>query len=173
MGGDIAAWCAQRGLTVTLQDQGMERIAPALQRAYAAWGKRIRDARELRNVMDRLIPDPDGHGARQADVVIEAIFEEPRSQARAAPGPRSEDQERRRAGDQHLQPADRRSAQPVLARPERLIGIHFFNPVARMPLVEVVAAEGSRPRSACNAASPLSGRSIACRCRSRARPAFW
>jgi 3-hydroxyacyl-CoA dehydrogenase/enoyl-CoA hydratase/3-hydroxybutyryl-CoA epimerase len=77
MGGDIAAWCAQRGLTVTLQDQGMERIAPALQRAYAAWGKRIRDARELRNVMDRLIPDPDGHGARQADVVIEAIFEKP------------------------------------------------------------------------------------------------
>jgi 3-hydroxyacyl-CoA dehydrogenase/enoyl-CoA hydratase/3-hydroxybutyryl-CoA epimerase len=41
MGGDIAAWCARRGLTVTLQDQGMERIAPALQRAYTAWGKRI------------------------------------------------------------------------------------------------------------------------------------
>ncbi|HCZ15041.1 MAG TPA: crotonase, partial [Candidatus Accumulibacter sp.] len=35
MGGDIAAWCALRGLTVTLQDQGIERIAPALQRAYA------------------------------------------------------------------------------------------------------------------------------------------
>jgi 3-hydroxyacyl-CoA dehydrogenase/enoyl-CoA hydratase/3-hydroxybutyryl-CoA epimerase len=76
MGGDIAAWCALRGLTVTLQDQGMERIAPALQRAYTAWRQRISDARELRNVMDRLIPDPDGHGARQADVVIEAIFED-------------------------------------------------------------------------------------------------
>jgi 3-hydroxyacyl-CoA dehydrogenase/enoyl-CoA hydratase/3-hydroxybutyryl-CoA epimerase len=60
MGGDIAAWCALRGLTVTLQDQGMERIAPALQRAYAAYRQRIRDPRELRNVMDRLIPDPKG-----------------------------------------------------------------------------------------------------------------
>jgi 3-hydroxyacyl-CoA dehydrogenase/enoyl-CoA hydratase/3-hydroxybutyryl-CoA epimerase len=63
MGGDIAAWCALRGLTVTLQDQGMERIAPALQRAYAAYAKRIRDPHELRNAMDRLIPDPEGHGA--------------------------------------------------------------------------------------------------------------
>lgn len=75
MGGDIAAWCALRGLTVTLQDQGIERIASALQRAFATYRQRLRDPRELRNVMDRLIPDPEGHGAHQADVVIEAIFE--------------------------------------------------------------------------------------------------
>ena len=144
MGGDIAAWCAQRGLTVTLQDQGMERIAPALQRAYAAWGKRIRDARELRNVMDRLIPDPDGHGARQADVVIEAIFE-----SLEAKHALLQDLEAKIRSDavlatntSSLRIEDLRSP---LARPERLIGIHFFNPVARMPLVEVVAAEGSDP----------------------------
>ena len=65
MGGDIAVWCALRGLTVTLQDQGMERIVPALRRAYAAWSKRIRDQLQLRDVMDRLIPDPEGHGASQ------------------------------------------------------------------------------------------------------------
>ncbi|MCM8595469.1 3-hydroxyacyl-CoA dehydrogenase NAD-binding domain-containing protein [Accumulibacter sp.] len=144
MGGDIAAWCAQRGLTVTLQDQGIERIAPALKRAYSVWGQRIRDERERRALIDRLIPDPEGHGARIADVVIEAI---------------SEDLEAKRALLARLDGEIRPDAvlatntsslsieelSPVLARPERLVGIHFFNPVARMPLVEVVSAEGTDP----------------------------
>jgi 3-hydroxyacyl-CoA dehydrogenase/enoyl-CoA hydratase/3-hydroxybutyryl-CoA epimerase len=144
MGGDIAAWCAQRGLTVTLQDQGMERIAPALQRAYAAWSRRVRDARELRKIMDRLIPDPEGHGARQADVVIEAIFED--TAAKQALLQQLEARIRPDAvlatNTSSLRIEDLRT---VLARPERLIGIHFFNPVARMPLVEVVAADGADP----------------------------
>jgi 3-hydroxyacyl-CoA dehydrogenase/enoyl-CoA hydratase/3-hydroxybutyryl-CoA epimerase len=76
MGGDIAAWCALRGLTVTLQDQGIEAIAAALQPRLCRLGQTHQRPRELRNVMDRLIPDPEGHGARQADVVIEAIFED-------------------------------------------------------------------------------------------------
>jgi 3-hydroxyacyl-CoA dehydrogenase/enoyl-CoA hydratase/3-hydroxybutyryl-CoA epimerase len=144
MGGDIAAWCALRGLTVTLQDQGMERIAPALQRAYAAWRRRVRDDRELRNIMDRLIPDPEGHGARQADVVIEAIFED--TGAKQALLQELEARIRPDAvlatNTSSLRIEDLRT---VLARPERLIGIHFFNPVAKMPLVEVVAAEGADP----------------------------
>ncbi|HRF12779.1 MAG: Fatty acid oxidation complex subunit alpha [Candidatus Accumulibacter phosphatis] len=144
MGGDIAAWCALRGLTVTLQDQGMERIAPALQRAYAAWRQRIKDPRELRKVMDRLIPDPEGYGARQADVVIEAIFE---------------DLDAKRGLLSKLEaviPPDAVLAtntsslriedlSTVLVRPQRLIGIHFFNPVAKMPLVEVVATAAADP----------------------------
>ena len=142
MGGDIAAWCALRGLTVTLQDQGIERIAPALQRAYAAWSRRIRDERELRRVLDRLIPDPDGNGARQADIVIEAIFEN--VGAKQALLQSLEAVIRPDAvlatNTSSLRLEDLRS---VLARPERLIGIHFFNPVSRMPLVEVVNAEGS------------------------------
>jgi len=142
MGGDIAAWCALRGLTVTLQDQGMARIAPALQRAYAAWRRRVRDDRELRNIMDRLIPDPEGHGACQADVVIEAIFED--TVAKQALLQELEARIRSDAvlatNTSSLRIEDLRT---VLARPERLIGIHFFNPVAKMPLVEVVAADGA------------------------------
>lgn len=142
MGGDIAAWCALRGLTVTLQDQGMERIAPALQRAYAAYRKRIKDPRELRDVMDRLIPDPDGHGAKIADVVIEAIFE---------------NVDAKRALLEQLDAVIKPDAvlatntsslrieelNSGLSRPGRLVGLHFFNPVATMPLVEVVAGEGA------------------------------
>jgi len=152
MGGDIAAWCALRGLTVTLQDQGMERIAPALQRAYAMFEKRIKDNLQLRDVMDRLIPDPEGHGAAQADVVIEAIFEDVEAK-RALLGRLDaliKPDALLATNTSSLKIEDLRG---VLANPARLLGIHFFNPVAKMPLVEVVAAVGSDPKMARRAAA--------------------
>ena len=75
MGGDIAAWCALRGLTVTLQDQNAERLAPAMGRAAKLFADRLRDPRRIRDASDRLIPDVAGDGVAHADVVIEAIFE--------------------------------------------------------------------------------------------------
>ena len=75
MGGDIAAWCAMRGLRVTLQDQSAERLAPAMKRAGQLFQRRLRDANRVRDAFDRLVPDTAGEGARRADVIIEAIFE--------------------------------------------------------------------------------------------------
>ena len=144
MGGDIAAWCALRGMTVTLQDQGLERIAPALKRARAGFARRIKDKLQLRAVMDRLIPDPEGAGAAHADVVIEAIFENLEAKHDLL---RKLDALMRpdavlATNTSSLRLEDLRT---VLQRPERLVGIHFFNPVAMMPLVEVVAADGADP----------------------------
>jgi 3-hydroxyacyl-CoA dehydrogenase/enoyl-CoA hydratase/3-hydroxybutyryl-CoA epimerase len=139
-------------LTVTLQDQGMERIAPALKRAYAAWSRRMRDKLQLRDVMDRLIPDPDGHGAAHADVVIEAIFEN--LDAKQALLRKLETVMKPDAvlatNTSSLKLEDLRTA---LADPARLVGIHFFNPVAKMPLVEVVSAAGGDPEMANRAAA--------------------
>ena len=144
MGGDIAAWCALRGMTVTLQDQNLDRIAPALKRARENFARRIRDKLQLRAIMDRLIPDPDGAGAAHADVVIEAIFEN--VEAKHALLGKLDAVMRPDAvlatNTSSLRLEDLRT---VLQRPERLVGIHFFNPVAMMPLVEVVAAEGADP----------------------------
>src|SRR4029453_9253476 len=75
MGGDIAAWCALRGLTVTLQDQNAERLAPAMKRAGKLFADRLKDPRRVRDAHDRLIPDVAGDGIGRADVIIEAIFE--------------------------------------------------------------------------------------------------
>src|SRR5205085_9429917 len=72
---DIAAWCAMRGLTVTLQDQSAERLAPAMKRAHELFRRRLREPIRVRDASDRLIADTAGEGARRADVVIEAIFE--------------------------------------------------------------------------------------------------
>ena len=152
MGGDIAAWCALRGLTVTLQDQGIERIAPAMKRACATFGKRIRDKLQLRDAMDRLIPDPDGHGAAQADVVIEAIFENLEAKHELLKKLESvmKPDAVLATNTSSLRLEDLRT---VLDNPARLVGIHFFNPVAKMPLVEVVSAEGGDPEMSTRAAA--------------------
>ena len=144
MGGDIAAWCALRGMTVTLQDQSLERMSPALQRAGELFARRLRDPLLARAAFDRLIPDVNGDGVGHADVVIEAIFEDVAAKQSLfkALEPRMKPGAILATNTSSLKLEDLRT---VLQRPERLVGIHFFNPVAMMPLVEVVEAKGADP----------------------------
>jgi 3-hydroxyacyl-CoA dehydrogenase / enoyl-CoA hydratase / 3-hydroxybutyryl-CoA epimerase len=144
MGGDIATWCALRGMTVTLQDQTLERIAPALKRAHALFTKRLREPLKIRAAFDRLIPDPKGDGVAHADVVVEAIFEnvEAKHALFKVLEPKLKPGAVLATNTSSLKLEDLRT---VLDKPERLVGIHFFNPVAMMPLVEVVQAEGADP----------------------------
>lgn len=147
MGGDIAALCAQRGLTVTLQDQSVSRIAPAVGRAAKWFERKFKgDARQVRFALDRLVADPQGHGLARADVVIEAIFED--IDAKRALFAQIESRARPDAilttNTSSLRIEDIATA---LKQPQRLVGLHFFNPVTRMPLVEIVAGEASAPES--------------------------
>ena len=137
MGGDIASWCALRGFRVSLQDQAPERIAPAVGRANSLFRRKLKHPRKVQAAMDRLIPDHRGLGIGHADIVIEAIFE---------------DAEVKRALYRDIEPrmkedailASNTSSIPLeeltesLSRPGRLVGLHFFNPVAKMQLVEIV-----------------------------------
>jgi 3-hydroxyacyl-CoA dehydrogenase/enoyl-CoA hydratase/3-hydroxybutyryl-CoA epimerase len=137
MGGDIAAWCAMRGLTVTLQDQSHERIAPAMKRAADLFKRRVRDKAGIRDALDRLIPDVAGDGARRADIVIEAIFEN--LQAKRDLFAKVETVAKPEAilasNTSSLKLAD---IGANFGNPSRLVGIHFFNPVSQLQLVEVV-----------------------------------
>ena len=92
--------------------------------------------------MDRLIPDPAGTGATLADIVIEAISEQPEAKLALyrALEPRMKPDAVLATNTSSLSLETLRAG---LARPERLVGIHFFNPVAKMPLVEVVHADGT------------------------------
>ncbi len=144
MGGDIAAWCAMQGLRVTLQDRAPEYIAPAIGRAVKLYRRRLREALLVRAALDRLIPDVAGNGIRLADVVIEAVPENLELKQKIY-----RDAESRMKPDALL--ATNTSRIPLeelaksLAKPERLIGLHFFNPVPQMPLLEVVKGESSGP----------------------------
>ncbi len=146
MGGDIAAWCALKGLTVTLQDTDRARIAQAIGRARTLYTRKIQPAREAMLAADRLIPDPDGQGVARADLVIEAISENPDAKRGlyAALEPHLKDGALLATNTSSLSLQD---LGRDLARPERLVGIHFFNPVAKMPLVEVVTTGHTDPRA--------------------------
>ena len=142
MGGDIAAWCALRGLEVSLQDRSVEAIENAQSRAQRLFKRRLRGASAQRSAKARLLSDPDGLGLSRADVVIEAIVEnlDAKRNLYAAIEAQMRD-------DAVL--ATNTSALPLeqlgegLSRPERFIGLHFFNPVAQLPLLEIVRAERS------------------------------
>jgi 3-hydroxyacyl-CoA dehydrogenase/enoyl-CoA hydratase/3-hydroxybutyryl-CoA epimerase len=142
MGGDIASWCALRGLQVTLQDRAQEYIDPAMQRTAKLFSKRIRDANERAAASDRIVADVEGTGIADADLIIEAIYENKEAK-----------QELYQKLQTSMKPgailATNTSSIPleelrtVLDEPDRFIGLHFFNPVAQLPLVEVIRCDNT------------------------------
>jgi 3-hydroxyacyl-CoA dehydrogenase/enoyl-CoA hydratase/3-hydroxybutyryl-CoA epimerase len=145
MGGDIAAWCAARGLTVTLQDRALEYITPALTRAGKFFEKRYPDPAKREQAAARLTADVEGQGVARADVVIEAIFENLQAKrelfARLEPQMKADAVLASNTSSIVLE-----QLAETLRSPQRLVGLHFFNPVARMPLLEVIHAENTDQR---------------------------
>lgn len=142
MGGDIAAWCALRGLSVTLQDQSYEQIGRTFARAKKLFEKKLRQPRLVKAALDRLIPDPDGYGVKRADVIIEAVFENLEvKQTLMQQIEKYAKPEAILATNTSSIPLD--DINRAMQKPQRLIGIHFFNPVAKMELVEIVSGAKS------------------------------
>ena len=139
MGGDIAAWCALRGFEVTLQDREEKYVQPALDRARKLFEKKLKGA-DVDKAVARLRMDVAGDGAKDAQVAIEAIFEDvdakqalyKRLDAAMGPG---------EVLATNTSSIRLETLRTVLKDPQRLVGLHFFNPVAKMPLVEVIHAE--------------------------------
>jgi 3-hydroxyacyl-CoA dehydrogenase/enoyl-CoA hydratase/3-hydroxybutyryl-CoA epimerase len=137
MGGDIAAWSALQGLDVTLQDRSAALIEPALQRAKTSVEKRLKDPTRVAEALARLRLDVAGDGIDTADVVVEVIVEDVDAKRAlyAALEPRMRPQALLASNTSSI-PLETLAAD--LADPGRLVGVHFFNPVAQMQLVEIV-----------------------------------
>lgn len=137
MGADIAAWCAIRGLSVTLQDREKRFVDGGLEKAQSVFKRKLKDSDRIAEASERLVGDLTGEGAHSADLVVEAIFED--LDAKQA---LFREVEERARPDALL--ATNTSSIPLkqiasaMKSPQRLVGLHFFNPVALMPLVEVV-----------------------------------
>jgi len=146
MGGDIAAWSAYKGFNVTLQDREQRFIDPAMERAQALFAKRVKDESKRPAVAARLKADLAGEGVALADLVIEAIIENP---------------EAKRDLYQSLEPTMKADAllttntssipldelRDHIQRPAQFAGLHYFNPVAQMPLVEIIHHDGMAPET--------------------------
>jgi 3-hydroxyacyl-CoA dehydrogenase/enoyl-CoA hydratase/3-hydroxybutyryl-CoA epimerase len=122
---------------VTLQDREQKYIDPAIARAEKLFAKRVRDEDERTATAERLRSDVDGNGVAEADIVIEAIVENLEAkqalyedlQVRMKPGALLA------TNTSSIRLEELRT---VLREPQRFIGLHFFNPVAMLPLVEVI-----------------------------------
>ncbi len=143
MGADIAGWCVASGMEVTLQDLSKEQIGKGIAAQGRLFKRKFKTKAARAAAETRLIADPEGRGLKRADVVIEAIVE--KLDVKQALFKDLEQQIKKDAllatNTSSLRIED--IAQP-LQDPGRLIGIHFFNPVAQMPLVEVVRGDDSR-----------------------------
>jgi 3-hydroxyacyl-CoA dehydrogenase/enoyl-CoA hydratase/3-hydroxybutyryl-CoA epimerase len=151
MGGDIAAWCVVSGMQASLQDVDEGQIAKALSRAKRLFKRHLRTPTAINAAVARLIADPKGKHIKHADVVIEAIVEKLEIKQKLF----QELEKRIRPGAVLATNTSSLRLEYIakpLADPGRLVGVHFFNPVAQLPLVEVVHGEGTRDeevRKAC------------------------
>src|SRR4029078_4232953 len=142
MGGDIADWCAGQDFRVTLADMKPEPIAGAIKRAADLYGKILRKRTAVRDALDRLLADMEAAGVRNADLIIEAVPEklELKQKVYAGLEPKMKPGAILATTTSSIPLQDR---PPPLSGPERLLGLHFFNPVSRLQLVEVVSHDGT------------------------------
>ncbi len=145
MGGDIAAWCAYSGLTVTLADISPKALGGAVKRAAKLFDRRHLKGKLLREASDRLIPDPKGEGAAGADLVIEAAPEKLELKQKIYAGLEAVMKPSAILGT-NTSSLRLEELRKTLKKPERLVGVHFFNPVAVMQLVEIVSHDQADPK---------------------------
>ena len=146
MGGDIAAWAAYKGFNVTLQDREQRFIDTAMGRAQELFAKRVKDESKRPEVAARLVSDLDGDGVAKADLLIEAIIERPdaKRDLYTSVEPKMKADALLTTNTSSIPLTELREH---IARPAQFAGLHYFNPVAMMPLVEIIHHDGMAPET--------------------------
>ena len=144
MGGGIAYQSAWKGVPVKMKDINPQALTLGMTEASKLLNKQLErgkiDGAKLASVLTTIQPTLDYAGFERTDVVVEAVVENPQIKAKVLA-----------ETEQHLREdailASNTSTIPIsllaqsLQRPENFCGMHFFNPVPRMPLVEVIRGE--------------------------------
>ncbi len=144
MGAGIAHWCGARGLTVRLKEVSPELAAAGMKRIAQVYAEGVQrgklTALEAAHGLARVHPTTDDSGFGNCDLIVEAVREKLEVK-KAVYG------QLKAVVKRGAIMASNTSAIPIdelaraWGRPERFVGLHFFNPVHRMPLVEVVRGE--------------------------------
>lgn len=143
MGGGIANVTATKGgIAVRLKDINQQGIANALKYSYSLLEKKLKrrfiSKAELQKQMSLITGTTDYSGFHDVDIVVEAVFEDLALKQQMVA-----DIEQHCA--EHTVFASNTSSLPIAqiaakaSRPENVIGLHYFSPVDKMPLVEVIA----------------------------------
>ncbi|MFQ6371770.1 fatty acid oxidation complex subunit alpha FadJ [Shewanella sp. YIC-542] len=151
MGGGIAAVTISKAkLPVRVKDISEKGLSNALAYAYKLLDKSVQrrhmSAAQRDNVMALMSTTTEYNGVHDADIVVEAVFEDLKLKHQMV-------QDIERECSEHTVFASNTSSLPisqiaaVAARPENVIGLHYFSPVEKMPLVEVIAHEKTSPQT--------------------------
>lgn len=138
MGAEIAAWCAIKGFRVTISDVRLEPLAKAVKDAASTAKDAHLSDIAIRDALDRLMPDPKDYGMAEADLIIEAAPEKPelKRELLSSIEARARKDAIIATNTSSLELGGLASA---LSKPGRFAGLHFFNPVSKLDLVEVVS----------------------------------
>ncbi|HET6698529.1 MAG TPA: 3-hydroxyacyl-CoA dehydrogenase NAD-binding domain-containing protein, partial [Nocardioidaceae bacterium] len=154
MGAGIGYACARAGMQVVLKDVSADNAAKGKEHARGLLDKQVDrgrlSAEQRDEVLDRITPTGDPADLAGCDLVIEAVFEDPTLKNRVF----AEVQDVV-AGDALL--CSNTSTLPItelaegVSRPEDFIGLHFFSPVDKMPLVEIIKGARTSPEAVARA----------------------
>jgi 3-hydroxyacyl-CoA dehydrogenase/enoyl-CoA hydratase/3-hydroxybutyryl-CoA epimerase len=150
MGGGIAQLIADRGIPVRLKDLRGDALLAALRHASKLWREQVQrkriTPREMRQKLGFIAPTLEDGGLSRVDIVLEAVVENLEVKQRVLAAMEERIGARTVfASNTSTIPISDIAARAV--RPERVVGMHFFNPVHRMPLVEVIAGQRSSPEA--------------------------
>ncbi|MGI4900327.1 MAG: 3-hydroxyacyl-CoA dehydrogenase NAD-binding domain-containing protein [Janthinobacterium lividum] len=148
MGAGIAQVSAQRGLTAVLKDVSLEKAQQGRASVEKSLSKRVAKGaltqERLTQTLEAIIPAGDAAALKDCDIIIEAVFENRDLKARVT-----------QEAEPQLAPngifASNTSTLPISglatasAKPENFIGMHFFSPVDRMALVEIIKGRQTSP----------------------------
>ncbi|MEW9798476.1 fatty acid oxidation complex subunit alpha FadB [Alteromonas sp. CYL-A6] len=144
MGGGIAYQSAVKGMPVVMKDINTDALDLGLKEAAKILGKGMQrgkvDAAKMAETLNRITPTLDYNAMKDADLVIEAVVENPKVK-----GIVLKETEEVVADDaiicSNTSTISINQLAKNLKNPERFCGMHFFNPVHRMPLVEIIRGE--------------------------------
>jgi 3-hydroxyacyl-CoA dehydrogenase / enoyl-CoA hydratase / 3-hydroxybutyryl-CoA epimerase len=148
MGAGIAAVSAEAGLPVRLKDVSPEGAAKGLKTARESLVSRAKRRRrprhEVTQIVDRVQATHEFTGFKRVDLVVEAVFEDIALKHQVI-------RQIEEASGEDTVLGSNTSTIPIgrlaeaSSRPDRVIGLHFFSPVEKMPLLEIITHEGTAP----------------------------
>jgi 3-hydroxyacyl-CoA dehydrogenase/enoyl-CoA hydratase/3-hydroxybutyryl-CoA epimerase len=146
MGGGIAHLAASQGVEVRMKDIDNRGLSAGLRaardRVDRSRKRRHIDQRQADAIMSRISPTLTYEGFGSVDLVIEAVVEK-MAVKKAVLGETEEVTSEDTVSCSNTSTLSITEMQSALTRPGRFCGLHFFNPVHRMPLVEVVRGEAT------------------------------
>lgn len=144
MGGGIAYQSAQKGIPIVMKDITTNALDVGLNQANQLLDYKVQKnkltSKKLGETLNKIVPALHYEAIKPADIVVEAVVEHPQVKAEVLAETEQHVSEKSIIAS-NTSTISINSLAKNLQHPERFCGMHFFNPVHKMPLVEIIQGE--------------------------------